>query len=283
MKVKLMNLLLIFFYLSFNSFAINLNIDGEVQEYPLSYFETNYINLNCNEDITIQLPKNSNNILFNNVSSNNKSFFINDCLNENIIEYNLEIFEDIGNNEYRFERNFNNYNNINYTYNLKIPMELQLNKSKSIPKNIKIEFSNSEQILKLNSSEIFVLYFNEIPEEDDEFSILHIIEEILEPSVILLSFISFLIGCILMFIYMNKKIKNNLHINVPSYVLSKEDRDILTIIEKNIGINQKQISIKMNFSKSRISAIISELESKKLIRREKFGRSYKVFINKKII
>lgn len=47
-------------------------------------------------------------------------------------------------------------------------------------------------------------------------------------------------------------------------------------------VNQKEIGRQLNWSKSKVSAILTTLDYKKIIEREKFGRNYKVKLIKKI-
>ena len=283
MKTKIIQFILIFFILISTSYSINLNIEGQINEYSTLYSENISIKLNCTEDIRIQTPKGVRNIFYNNIKTTNTSFFISNCNSTNSISYELNSIEDLNNNRFRFERNFNNFNNLTYTFNLNIPLEFQIDENNSIPKKFEIISEPRYQKITFEPNELFVIYFDKISTEENQLSLIHLSDELTEINVILLLFCSFFLGLISTYIYMNQKIKKIPQNEVPSFILSSEEKNILNIIKDEPGINQKQIGIKLNFSKSRVSAFINDLEQKQLIKREKFGRSFKVYLNKKIV
>ena len=47
-------------------------------------------------------------------------------------------------------------------------------------------------------------------------------------------------------------------------------------------MNQKELVKALDWSKSKVSAIVTNLEYKKIVQREKFGRNYKVELVKEI-
>jgi uncharacterized membrane protein len=47
-------------------------------------------------------------------------------------------------------------------------------------------------------------------------------------------------------------------------------------------MNQKDIGKKLEWSKSKVSAIMTNLEYKKIVEREKIGRNYKVELKKEL-
>jgi len=269
-----------------NVYSINLSIVGSLSENSNIYSESITVNLSCNEDIQIHFPKKSfNRVYLNNnkvISINNDSYKLVDCNNINILKYNLNSIEKID-NKIRVERNFNNFNNLNYTYSIKIPSEYNLDINNSNPSKFKLMYKNNSKYYTFNNSNLYLLYFNLNNYEKKNFTIYSIIKELSELEVLLLILISFLIGFLCAYLFMKKKLTNLPKNSLPSYIFSKEDKLVIDEIKINIGINQKQIANNLNFSKSRVSAIVSNLESKKVIRREKFGRSYKVYMEKNII
>lgn len=280
---KSLLLVLIFVLTIFNSYSINLNINGEIKEYDSNYYEQISIGLNCSEEISFRTPNGASEILLNGLTTTNTLFNINDCSKENIISYKLNALEQINNSNYRIERNFNSYNILNYSYSIKVPLEFSLNQNLSIPQKFEIEYNNSNKIFHFKPNEVYVLYFNKFDLETHSMSFQSIFEELDEKIVIYIFLFAFLLGCLLTYIYMKNKLYKLPQKIVPSYVLDKEEKEILTVIKENSGINQKQIGSKLNYSKSKVSAIVNNLEQKELVKREKFGRSFKVYINKKIV
>jgi uncharacterized membrane protein len=64
---------------------------------------------------------------------------------------------------------------------------------------------------------------------------------------------------------------------VPGSLLSVDEKTVLSLIkENNNDIRQKEVVKILNWSKSKVSAIVSNLEYKKILRREKLGRSYRI-------
>ncbi len=283
MKLKFTVFIILIATLLFNSYSIDINIEGHMTEYSTIYEESVKITLNCNEDILVKTPIDAYDISINDRSTENSSIFVNNCQNNTIISYKSDTIEDLGKDKYRLEKNFNNYHGINLTYSLSVPLEYALDANNSYPLPIKTDFDNSKKILSFDASNLYVLYFDKIELEQNDFSTSHFKEELTEISVLFLMIVSFLVGAIATYFYMDKKLKDAPQTQVPSYILSKENKDVLDVVKQTPGINQKQIANKLDFSKSRVSAIISDLEEKQLIRREKFGRSYKVYLNKKIV
>ncbi len=80
---------------------------------------------------------------------------------------------------------------------------------------------------------------------------------------------------------------------LPSSIFSPDERAMLNMLKQydkemkalnklaeEKPINQKEIARKLNWSRSKVSAVASNLERKEVIKREKFGRSYRVSIAK---
>ncbi|MFQ6136506.1 MAG: helix-turn-helix transcriptional regulator [Candidatus Hydrothermarchaeales archaeon] len=60
--------------------------------------------------------------------------------------------------------------------------------------------------------------------------------------------------------------------------LSEDEIRLMDIINNSEGVTQDSIRFKTGFSKSKVSALITELESKDIITREKMGRTYRLYI-----
>jgi uncharacterized membrane protein len=72
-------------------------------------------------------------------------------------------------------------------------------------------------------------------------------------------------------------LKRNL--TVLKKALSGDEKLLVEMISESEGITQDSIRFKTRFSKSKVSALLSELEKKDILSREKLGRTYKVFIS----
>jgi uncharacterized membrane protein len=195
----------------------------------------------------------------------------------------LDIVEKTSSNQQSLERRFSNLENINYTYSLEIEHEYLLYKNNSIPKNYSISINEKTTRLNFEKSDVYLIYYSKQEVEEDNVSLGKLLEEVKEFWVIILMIIVFILGFLSAYLIYKKNTKNILLAHVPSYVLTKEEKLILNVIEKNPGINQKLIGNELNFSKARVSAFANDLEQKGLIRRERFGRSFKVYLNKKIV
>ncbi len=60
--------------------------------------------------------------------------------------------------------------------------------------------------------------------------------------------------------------------------LSDDEALLIEIIRENEGITQDSLRFRTGFSKSKVSALLLNLEKKGIITRERLGRTYKVFI-----
>ena len=186
------------------------------------------------------------------------------------------------NSEIRFEKILEN--NTLENFKLQISSELSFIENKSFPIIIKKEITEKGVNLYFNKSSIFILYFSK---KEEDLNYTEIVEELGETSVILLlifvALIFFVFGFFLNNILLKFKLKKESEKIVPSYVLTYIEKKIVEVLKLNPGINQRNLGVKLNISKSQISKLVSILESKKIIKKEKFGRNYKVFLNKNIL
>lgn len=280
---KLFLFVLILISLSlFSVFAIDFSITGQIEEYSSGYREFLDIKLDCNEDINLTFPDNSQNIFYNNISYKQDYIFLDNCQSNNIISYDGIDIEKLETYSYRIERKFSNYDNINYSYKLIIPITYSVNGEKTFPKNYTTNIINSTKEIRFEKNDLYLLYLIKDDSLDKKINLEHFIEELKEPIVIILLIFTTLISIVLTLIYFKKTSKKAIQQSVPSFVLSKEEKEVLDILKQNPGINQKQIGKELDLSKSKISSIVNDLEQKQLLKREKFGRSFKVYINKNI-
>ena len=64
--------------------------------------------------------------------------------------------------------------------------------------------------------------------------------------------------------------------------LSQDERSIVEVIIKNKEITQKEISRRLNFSKSKMAKIVRRLEEKNIIEKKPYMKTNKLKINKKL-
>lgn len=62
-------------------------------------------------------------------------------------------------------------------------------------------------------------------------------------------------------------------------VFNDDDAKILRIIHDNEGITQDSLHFRTGFSQSKISMIMKKLEERDLIVRERFGKTYKIYLS----
>ncbi|RMF91725.1 MAG: hypothetical protein D6733_00370 [Methanobacteriota archaeon] len=71
-------------------------------------------------------------------------------------------------------------------------------------------------------------------------------------------------------------VKRNLE--VLRKALSADEVLLMDLIAGSEGVTQDSLRFKTGFSKSKVSALVSELEKKDILVRERLGRTYRVFI-----
>jgi uncharacterized membrane protein len=92
----------------------------------------------------------------------------------------------------------------------------------------------------------------------------------------------FIIGIIIGFV-LNKQLHKRTAVPIiSSSLLSPDEKKVIAHLRGKGFVNQKEIGKEMNWSKSKVSAIISNLSYKKMIEKEKIGRNYKVKLIKDI-
>jgi uncharacterized membrane protein len=98
------------------------------------------------------------------------------------------------------------------------------------------------------------------------------------PYLITLSFLSGMILGVSFFLWTRSSslLRN---IEVLKKALNDDEVLLIDIINSSEGITQDSIRFKTGFSKSKVSALLSEMEKKTLLSREKLGRTYKLFIS----
>ncbi len=69
-------------------------------------------------------------------------------------------------------------------------------------------------------------------------------------------------------------------IDILKRALSKDEKAVLEEVEKAGEITQDSLRYRLNFSKAKVSAIITNLDRMNLIQRERQGKTYKIFLEK---
>ena len=68
--------------------------------------------------------------------------------------------------------------------------------------------------------------------------------------------------------------------NIIKKALSEDERKILNEIKKAGEITQDSLRFRLNWSKAKISTILTNLDKRGLIQRERTGKTYKVYLEK---
>ncbi len=127
---------------------------------------------------------------------------------------------------------------------------------------------------------IFIVYFG----LNSIISILYGLEEsaMFVQYKMSLSFVVSLIIGLLFFIWakpeIKKEIKRDESLSILERALNDDEIRLLEIIRDSEGITQDSLRFRSGFSKSKVSAIIINLEKKGIVSRERIGKTYKVYI-----
>ncbi len=77
-----------------------------------------------------------------------------------------------------------------------------------------------------------------------------------------------------------KPISKEHELSILKKALSKDEKLVLEEIEKSVEITQDSLRYRLNFSKAKVSAIITNLDRMGLVQRERQGKTYKVFLQR---
>jgi uncharacterized membrane protein len=114
-------------------------------------------------------------------------------------------------------------------------------------------------------------------------------EKIVIYLIIAMLLIGFALGFLIFYFVARKNEKQNklqnktrvIHV-VPSSLLSPDEKKAVDVLRTNKEISQKEVCKTLGWSKSKASAVMTTLEYKKLISREKIGRNYKIQLIKDV-
>ncbi len=76
-----------------------------------------------------------------------------------------------------------------------------------------------------------------------------------------------------------EKQNNGEKIAVAEKLLDEDEKKIFRIVVENEGITQDSLHFRTGFSHSKISMVIKKLEEKDLIYRERFGKTYRIYVS----
>lgn len=93
-------------------------------------------------------------------------------------------------------------------------------------------------------------------------------------------FMGIIVGCAAAYLYV--KIARRERHEVPFFVLTEDERKVVEAIGET-GIKQEDIPHLTNFSRPKVTKIVADLESKKIIEREKEGKTYNLRMAKTIV
>lgn len=85
---------------------------------------------------------------------------------------------------------------------------------------------------------------------------------------------------LLVSIYLFKKQKEEKDYNILKRALSDDEKKVLDEIKKAKEITQDSLRFRLNWSKAKISTILTNLDRKGIIQRERTGKTYKVYLDK---
>ncbi len=83
------------------------------------------------------------------------------------------------------------------------------------------------------------------------------------------------------FVYLLRRFKKR-RANEKIEILKEDEQAIMRLIIEEDGIDQREIQRETDFSKTKVSKILSELEKRGVIRKEQVGRRNKIFLTEKL-
>lgn len=95
--------------------------------------------------------------------------------------------------------------------------------------------------------------------------------------------IALIIGVIISFYLFkpeNKSRDKENEFNIIKKVLSEDEKRILDEVKKARGITQDSLRFRLGWSKAKISTMLTNLDKKGLVQRERTGKTYKVYLQK---
>ena len=98
----------------------------------------------------------------------------------------------------------------------------------------------------------------------------------------LISLITALIVALIVSFYLFRQDRKEQEYKVIRKVLSDDEKKILDEIKKAGEITQDSLRFRLDWSKAKISTILTNLDKRGLIQRERIGKTYKVYLQKTV-
>lgn len=93
--------------------------------------------------------------------------------------------------------------------------------------------------------------------------------------------IALIIGVIISFyLFKQDKTREEDKFNIIKKVLSEDEKKILAEVKKSGEITQDSLKFRLDWSKAKISTILTNLDKKGVIQRERTGKTYRVYLQK---
>ena len=96
----------------------------------------------------------------------------------------------------------------------------------------------------------------------------------------LVSLIVAIIIALIVSFYLFKRDVKEQEYKIIRRALSEDEKAILGEIKKSGEITQDSLRFRLNWSKAKISTILTNLDKRELIQRERIGKTYKVYLQK---
>ena len=92
--------------------------------------------------------------------------------------------------------------------------------------------------------------------------------------------IALIIGIVISLYLFKDKDKGRDEFSIIRKALSEDEKKILDEIKKAKKITQDSLRFRLNWSKAKVSTILTNLDKRNLIQRERTGKTYKVYLQK---
>ncbi len=101
----------------------------------------------------------------------------------------------------------------------------------------------------------------------------------------LINLVSFIIALVIgvivsFYLFREQKETRSREYEITNKILSDDEKKILNEIKKAKEITQDSLRFRLNWSKAKISTILTNLDRKGVVQRERTGKTYKVYLQK---
>jgi len=270
---------------------------------------------NNQSNFTFTPPNSARELYVNNISVNNTGSDITTPLNCTSCQVMISFYLDnvvtkMNSTEFDYSRNLGLPQTPNVlSYTLLLPAGYYLNPSNKpsinpsiVPQPSKIDTNGKNIVISWveNNPSLPKTYYVKYYSAGTAESVSETIRnEFLETTVIWIILVAIALGLLLGFFigrYFNKSNKKSVRAEafkerklltthksstVPRSLLNPDELTIIKLLQDNHNsMTQKDVGRKLEWSKSKVSAIMTNLEYKKIVEREKIGRNYKVELKK---